>query len=381
MLRSPGDRWDLQRYLLAAQKIFYWNLRRIDAENHQYKPTDKEHPGSWDALCSSWLLPMNLLTQRECDFLAGYKGNRSIALFAMYEQRLRLALPSSGDPPAAPAPAPVGADRQTTSGRADFKRAMVEHVLAIKTQMASTVEVQHLKVPLSYYHLSYLLLLTSLILLAYAFVFINEGRGNPVSLIIYPAIVAVLSGLQEQANKMSDPFGDDETDLNADALLHLALEESRALCFAPHPDDDPPPPAGAAAAAASPGAAAAAAWAAQHAPAPPPPPPASPAARASSAWAEPPPAAADSDDSEEEDDTHRPPPRPAAAHAPGAQPPSPFASPGRPGGGPATPLRTPAPANRPQDPVPASPAAWPAEPPSPMLQRLPAGAGGAARQP
>ena len=30
---------------------------------------------------------------------------------------------------------------------------------------------------------------------------------------------------------MSDPFGDDESDLNVDALVLLALEESRALCF------------------------------------------------------------------------------------------------------------------------------------------------------
>ena len=37
----------------------------------------------------------------------------------------------------------------------------------------------------------------------------------------------ILSGLHELANKMSDPFGDDESDLNVDAFLNTAVEESR----------------------------------------------------------------------------------------------------------------------------------------------------------
>jgi hypothetical protein len=37
----------------------------------------------------------------------------------------------------------------------------------------------------------------------------------------------MLSGLHELANKMSDPFGDDESDLNVDAFLNTAVEESR----------------------------------------------------------------------------------------------------------------------------------------------------------
>ena len=37
----------------------------------------------------------------------------------------------------------------------------------------------------------------------------------------------MLSGLHELANKMADPFGDDESDLNVDAFLNTAVEESR----------------------------------------------------------------------------------------------------------------------------------------------------------
>ena len=37
----------------------------------------------------------------------------------------------------------------------------------------------------------------------------------------------MLSGLHELANKMSDPFGDDVSDLNVDGFLNTALEESR----------------------------------------------------------------------------------------------------------------------------------------------------------
>ena len=41
----------------------------------------------------------------------------------------------------------------------------------------------------------------------------------------------ILSGLHELANKMSDPFGDDESDLNIDAFLNTALNDSRRLVF------------------------------------------------------------------------------------------------------------------------------------------------------
>jgi hypothetical protein len=37
VLLSPADRWNLQRFILAAQRIFYWTLRKADSENHKYK--------------------------------------------------------------------------------------------------------------------------------------------------------------------------------------------------------------------------------------------------------------------------------------------------------------------------------------------------------
>jgi predicted membrane chloride channel (bestrophin family) len=37
----------------------------------------------------------------------------------------------------------------------------------------------------------------------------------------------ILSGLHEIANKTSDPYGDDESDLNVDAFLNTAFRESR----------------------------------------------------------------------------------------------------------------------------------------------------------
>jgi hypothetical protein len=128
MFRSPADRWNLIRYLLAAQKVFHWNMRRSDADSHQYNSTDKEHPGTWEALCTAWLQPKNLLTEEECQMLATYKGNRCNAIFSMYEQRLRISMAQK-------------AEHHTSTGRADLKRAMVDHLLAIKTQMASILEV------------------------------------------------------------------------------------------------------------------------------------------------------------------------------------------------------------------------------------------------
>ncbi len=65
---------------------------------------------------------------------------------------------------------------------------------------------------------------------------------------------------QEQANKMSDPFGDDESDLNVDAFVLLAIDESRALCFGEAGADAATAAAAAAGPAAGPGDAAEAAW-------------------------------------------------------------------------------------------------------------------------
>ena len=39
-----------------------------------------------------------------------------------------------------------------------------------------------------------------------------------------------------QANKMSDPFGEDESDMNTGAFVLASLDESRALCFSPDLD-------------------------------------------------------------------------------------------------------------------------------------------------
>ena len=217
VLKDPVNRWNLQRYILAAQNIFYWNLRKSNAETHDFSPDDKEHPGSWEHMCEVSFIPNNLLTPAEAEFLGRYKGNKCNMLFSWFDRALRKLLVN---------PPPEGekgtALLHTTEDIMSFERSILEHVIAIKTQMASTLEVQHLKVPFSYYHLTYLLLLISLVLLAYAFVFINDGKGNPVSLIIYPSVVVVLSGLQEQANKMSDPFGEDEDDLNIEVCTAVS---------------------------------------------------------------------------------------------------------------------------------------------------------------
>ena len=55
--------------LYGWQRIFYWNLLRVDAENHCYVPGNPEHPGSFDYLCQQNLLPFNLLTPTEIDML------------------------------------------------------------------------------------------------------------------------------------------------------------------------------------------------------------------------------------------------------------------------------------------------------------------------
>ncbi len=38
--------------LPRRQFTFYWNLKRVAAETHGFGPSDDEHPGSWEDMCS-----------------------------------------------------------------------------------------------------------------------------------------------------------------------------------------------------------------------------------------------------------------------------------------------------------------------------------------
>mmetsp|Transcript_85826 Transcript_85826/g.228780 ORF Transcript_85826/g.228780 Transcript_85826/m.228780 type:complete len:345 (+) Transcript_85826:138-1172(+) len=107
----------------------------------------------------------------------------------------------------------------------------VDQLLGFKTKIGDIVYIQHLKVPFSFYHMTFLLLYICLMLTAYASLFYSGSLGNPLSLAVYPLVVVVLSGLQELANKFSDPYGRDETDLNPDALITQTYDEVRCLCF------------------------------------------------------------------------------------------------------------------------------------------------------
>ena len=140
VLKKSVDRWNIQRYVLAAHKIFYWNQKKTEAEGHLYRAGDKGHPGTWDDLCRDWLLPKNLLTQAEADLLGAYKGNRCNALFAMYESRVRLLLaaPAGESPGAADRPSLPLSDVE----RSDFFGGVADHLLAIKGRMANIAEVR-----------------------------------------------------------------------------------------------------------------------------------------------------------------------------------------------------------------------------------------------
>ena len=147
VLKNPADRWGIVRFALAAQKVFYWTLRKADAESHGFKPHARGHPGTWEDLCSGWLLPTNLLTGAEADLLGAYRGNRCNALFAMLERDLRLLVRppaphgGAGDGPEGRADDSDEASMLRTGiERADFLGAMVEHALAITGRMASISE-------------------------------------------------------------------------------------------------------------------------------------------------------------------------------------------------------------------------------------------------
>jgi len=89
-------------------------------------------------------------------------------------------------------------------------------------------------VPFAYFHATKLLLLSALLIVSYSLVEIDITPGSGfwnliISMVVFTVISGINIGLQAIAIRMSDPFGDDDTDFNIEAMLANAYNNVMEL--------------------------------------------------------------------------------------------------------------------------------------------------------
>ena len=73
-----------------------------------------------------------------------------------------------------------------------------------------------------------MLLVVSLLVLSYALVELLDGQIF-FSVLVFGIISCIMFGLEEVAVNMSDPFGDDDTDFDTDAMVRKAYTTTISL--------------------------------------------------------------------------------------------------------------------------------------------------------
>jgi len=238
---TPATRWNVMRYPLASQFIFYWSLR------HRYHLWQSSQylsdPGDMaelffgnekraDEEAFEGLVPKGILIRAEAEALLENEANVHKLLFSWTIVAMKHIMGT--EPPAGEKGNPMlNSDYEQTALMSNLK----EEIVGMRGAIGAINAGMLFPVPFLYYHIVNLTLTIFLVLLAYAFLFINDGKGSVFSLIAFPMVAFVILGLVETANNMSDPFGQDlSLNFNQNAIANSMYEESKKLCE--EPDED-----------------------------------------------------------------------------------------------------------------------------------------------
>jgi len=135
--------------------------------------------------------------------------------------------------------------------------AFESNALAFRKNCSQTLEILMMPVPFAYFHATKLLLLTALSIISYSLVEIVESPGATgedsgqsrqsastwggawapemvLSLCVFSVISGIMIGLQAIAVRMSDPFGDDDTDFNLDSMIASAYNTAMDILLDEH---------------------------------------------------------------------------------------------------------------------------------------------------
>ena len=165
----------------------------------------------------------SLLTKEEQLYLQEYRGSRPhlAAAWALAEVKAAILQPKEGE-----RYDPNHSQLQTMADLTvynSFKAVYEEFV----RHCGASLEVLNQPVPFPYFHVLKLMMLVVLGTIAYELVTLFEGMWV-VSMFTFVVVAAMLLGLMEIANKMSDPFGTDDTDFDTHKLCDDAYRNAVA---------------------------------------------------------------------------------------------------------------------------------------------------------
>jgi len=239
--RSLDVRWNMMRVALAAMQVHYSFLSGADELSKGISPADwarihKHQVISPDEIrrledchqhASRFWLPMTWgLQEVKAGLLVKLRSRSHVGHDALTADDLL------GDP-----------------GLMTVYSAFESVALNFRHFCSETLEIMNMPVPYAYFHATKLLLLSALMIISYSLIeeevrfdiveddtpiFLRRDEWNLViSLAVYVVISGIMIGLHAIGVRMSDPFGDDDTDFDIEAMLSSAYN----TCFEILADD------------------------------------------------------------------------------------------------------------------------------------------------
>mmetsp|Transcript_7576 Transcript_7576/g.18940 ORF Transcript_7576/g.18940 Transcript_7576/m.18940 type:complete len:560 (-) Transcript_7576:109-1788(-) len=241
-LQNKDARWDVVRHLVCSQRVLYWEVARRSWQWRNLPDSDPSNPGTIVEMAERELVPKGLIRREEIPVLDNWRGSLHQLFYSWAIQVFRRELLLSRNQVEEVDPLHTTDSSVMSDVDAALTLQQFSNLCCNLRDAGSKLHAMLLiPVPFPYYHLVEAMSFSVQLVMAYAFININgnlrtqppldgeveEIRTSHLAILIFPLTVFVCTGITEMANKMQDPFGDDEVDFNMQALkndLYLAAE-------------------------------------------------------------------------------------------------------------------------------------------------------------
>lgn len=219
-LKNGVDVWSCCRFLLAAQRVFYYDIQTTLAKYNGLKEGDKGWV-PWSDWSQKHLVDLKILTAEEAEVVRVFEGERPSLLVSWGETAFIEHARGNPHHEALSAPA-----------QSQYLSRFMLGSEKLQTLLMSTTHAKEFGVPFVYHHIVHITCTFYLILQSFGSLFVASGIEVCYwSLITYPIICFVMLGILCAADAMADPFGEDDCDFNLEALTSQLYLDMHRLCF------------------------------------------------------------------------------------------------------------------------------------------------------
>jgi len=208
---DPLAQWNKTRHVLAAMHIQYSLLRSTD-----FPPIVEE---------ADWveMVDRHLLDRHEVATLKAYKGYKPFLPITWSLSAVRKAIAHGS-----------GAGKSGRLGELSPAALMAFHsfeqtAFKMRGSMGALANMKAQPIPFAYFHALKVAVLSMLGMVGYWMVDLLYGQPLYISLLTFAVFEAMTLGLLEVAVAMSDPFGEDEVDIDTQSLSLAAYTNAVAL--------------------------------------------------------------------------------------------------------------------------------------------------------